>query len=484
MASIDNNSSEESGPVSGGLMVLICLLFFVLAGGVALLRYWRFGQPLGLDNAYFFQRVWQSVFLDEPHRTLLNTEMGQGLISGRHFEPCLILFRPVVAVLPRMESLLLAQVAIISAGGFGAFLLAKRFVHDNATALMLGTVWLIMPGLWTLGVHDFRTLAIAAPFVVLAHAALVAGRPISTAIFTLLALSCREEVVLLFGASIPAVWFCAKRQRREVVISTICCLLWVGVITLGHENRGGFISPSEFIGGVSGAFVGSNLSADGVWVGLARELGGGIGAGILAPLTLLPILANGMGVVATGELNDSNAVRLFSVAFGTMALVVALGFGGLRVLCHRTMTVARANWLLRVSALGLLLWNGAALWRVFGGDIVESVQVVKGEVRPTNFTDSPWELLLSAPSNQPILTEEAFAPMLADRPELYVSDDWRSEGAFGRVQLHVNVALFRPGHPWVRRLLNEGFVVTREVHGAVLLQREEPAPALPPLMPL
>ena len=468
----------------GGLMVVICLLFFVFAGGVALLRYWQFAQPLGLDNAYFFQRVWQSVFLDEPQRTLLNTELGQGLISGRHFEPCLILFRPVVAVVPRMEALLLAQVATISAGGFGAYILAKRFVSDSATALILGAVWLAMPGLWTLGVHDFRTLAIAAPFVVIAHAALVSGRPLWTAFFTLLALSCREEVLLLFGASLPAVWFCAKEQRREAAISALCCLLWAGVIALGHENSGGFISPSELLGGASGAFVGTNLGVDGVWVGLVRELGGGVGAGVLAPLTLLPILANGVGVAATGELNDGNAVRLFAVAFGSMALVVAVGFGGLRVLCQRTQTAARAVWVLRVSALGLLLWNGATLWRVYGGGIVQAVEVVKGEVRPSNFRESPWELLLSAPSNRPILTEEAFAPMLAGRPELYVSDDWRSDGAFERVQLHANVALFRPDHPWVQRLLDEGFVVTREVSGAVLLERVEAAPALPPVMPI
>jgi hypothetical protein len=137
-----------------------------------------------------------------------------------------------------------------------------------------------------------------------------------------------------------------------------------------------------------------------------------------------------------------------------------------------------------MAALALLLWNGASVWSVFSGDIPQAVRVVKGEVNPSDFRQDPWELFLSAPMNQPMLTEEAFAPMLAARSELYVSDDWRSEGAFERVQLHVNVALFRPEHEWVDRLLAVGFVVTRDVGGALLLERTEPAPALPPVTPL
>ena len=465
-------------------MVLICLLFFTVVGGIAIERYWRFGQPLGLDNAYFFQRVWQSVFLDEPQRTLLNTEVGQGLIAGRHFEPILILMRPIVALFPKMESLLLAQVAIIAAGGYGAFSLAHRFVADRITAIMLGTVWLLMPGLWTLGVQDFRTLALAAPLVVIAHAALVRGKPLGAAVFTLLALSCREEVLLLFAASLPAMWLCAKGQRREVLISALCCLLWWGVIFVGHEHSGGFISPDELAAGAKEAFVGGILVPDGVWGRMVGALGGGVGAGIIAPLTLLPLLLNGVGVVATGELSDANSVRLLSVAFGAMGLVVAVGFGALRFLSERMISGHKPIWLLRVVALALMLWNGFKVGSLFQGDIVLVSQVVRGEVNPVDFRQGPWELLLSAPLNQPILTEEAFAPMLVARPELYVSDDWRGDEAFEIVQLHVNVALFSPDHQWVDRLLDVGFVVTRDAGRAVLLERTAPAPALPPVIPL
>ena len=167
-----------------------------------------------------------------------------------------------------------------------------------------------------------------------------------------------------------------------------------------------------------------------------------------------------------------------------MGLVVAVGFGALRFLSERMMTGYKPIWLLRAAALALLLWNGFTVGTLFQGEIILASQVVRGEVNPVDFRQGPWELLLSAPLNQPILTEEAFAPMLVARPELYVSDDWRGDEAFEIVQLHVNVALFSPEHQWVDRLLDVGFVVTREVGGAVLLERKNPSPALPPVTPL
>jgi len=465
-------------------MVLLSLAFFFVVGGIALGRYWRFGQPLGLDNAYFFQRVWQSVFLAEPHRTLLNTELGNGLISGRHFEPILIAMRPIVALFPKMEALILTQVAVVAAGGVGAYLLAKSFVRDQTTAVIIGITWLMMPGLWSVAIHDFRTLAFSAPLIVLCHASIVRGGVLASAVFTILALSCREEVLPLLAITLPLLWFYSRSSRREVAVSFVCCLCWVGLLGLVHAEGGGFISPRELLEGSKAIFEPDNVSEGGHWLMLAGGAGGGLLLGVVAPLALVPIFANGVGVVATGELGDVESVRLFSVAFGSMGLLLAVGLGTVRGSLARKMVDWKALWLVRGVALGIMLWNTALIFKEYRSDMSQSLQIMAGEFRPSQFRQDPWELLISAPSNQPMLTQEAFAPMLSARPELYVSDDWRGDDSFQIVQMHVNVALFRPDHEWVERLMSSGFVVTRDVGAAILLERSEPAPALPPITPL
>jgi hypothetical protein len=475
------------------LVVLAFLLFVLLASGVALERYWSFSQPLGLDNAYFFQRVWQANFLEEPARTLLNTELGQGLIAGRHFEPALLLARPWVAVFPRMESLLVFQVCLVGCGAFAAFGLGRLATGDRFTALVLMGAWLCQPGLWQLATRDFRSMALAAPFVAFFWWAWMAKKWRWAVLVGLLAMACREEVLWLLMAGLPAVILLHSRGERLKAGGVFLAIAggWWLVLRAFHGAPSDFIAVSEMPGAAWGALGEFSLTdtvdqrtSGGALSQLQAATHGGFWLIPWAPLAALPVGLTWLGKAMNPEVAGPWAHHLWAVALGTMALVVALAVARIG---RWVQALRGGDWGLRsMRAIGaaLFLVQAQSIQREFGPDMAQVPGVFSGERAPHLRLGTPWEAIRRVPEGVPVLTEALFVAQLADRPVVYAADDFRRPEAQAEVLSAVEWVLLRKAHEWQSLLEPAGFLPKAE-GGSVRLYGRTGAPGahLNPILP-
>jgi hypothetical protein len=465
-------------------VVVVVVLFVVLASAVALERYWAFSQPLGLDNAYFFQRVWQAAFMDESARTLLNTELGQGLIAGRHFEPALILALPWVRFVPRMESLLVFQVCLVGLGGIAAYALARLATRDAFTAIMLMGAWICQPGLWQMATRDFRTMALAVPFIVFFWWAWMARRWRWALLGGVAAMACREEVMWLLLAGLPVVLLLQDKDKRlragAVFLGLVVC--WWSVLHTLHGAPSDFIAVSEVPGAAWDALgqfswqdAADQRTSGGALSQLQSATGGGIWFIPLAPLAALPVFLTWLGKAMNPEVAGPWAYHLWAVALGTMALVVPLAVSRIG---RWVQAVRGGDWGLRsmrAVAAALFILHAQFIHEQFGPDLSQTRKILSGERSPHLRLGTPWEAIRRVPEGVPVLTEALYVAQLADRPVIYAADDFRKPPAQAQVLSSVEWVLLRKKHEWQPLLETSGFVPRAE-GGNVRLYHRTGAP--------
>lgn len=475
------------------VLVVGIVLFVALASAVALERYWSFAQPLGLDNAYFFQRVWQASFMDESARTLLNTELGQGLIAGRHFEPALIFALPWVRLMPRMESLLVFQICLVGLGGLGAYGLGRLATRDTFTGFMLMGAWLCQPGLWQMATRDFRTMALATPFVVCFWWAWKARRWRWALVSGVAAMACREEVMWLLLAGFPVILLLQARADRLRAGAVFLGLFvgWWSVLYMLHGAPSDFIAVSEMPGAAWGALdqfswgdAADQRTSGGALSQLQSAIGGGIWFIPVVPLASLPVFLTWLGKAMNPEVAGPWAYHLWAVALGTMAMVVPLAVSRIG---RWIQAVRGGDWGLRsmrAIAAALFILHVQFIHEQFGPDVSQAPKVWAGDRAPHLRLGTPWEALLKVPEGEPVLTEALYVAQLADRPVIYAADDFRKPSAQLEVLSAVEWVLLRKAHEWQPLLETTGFVPKAE-GGNVRLYHRAGAPGahLNPILP-
>ena len=489
-----SNSVERFSRWSPWLAVLAAVVAFTgIASAVALERFWSFSQPLGLDNAYFFQRVWQSVFLEEPARTLLNTEVGQGLIAGRHVEPFLFFATPAVRWAPRMESLLVFQVLIMSAGGVAAYGIAKKSTRDFTTAWLLMAAWFCTPGLWDMATTDFRSINLSVSFVALAWWAWLEQKPGWAILAGLLAMSCREEVVWLMMAGLPVVVALqASSQRiRNGALFLASGGLWLAVVGSINDAPSDFIglqeAPSAALEALRGLTWGAPVhesSPGGVLSQLQSATGSGFWLLPVAPIAAIPVGVSWLGKAIGVDVAGPWAYHLWAVAIGSMALVVPLAITRI----GRAVQNGRGgDWGVRSTralAGALLVLQAQQVQVRYGEELSRVGSVWTGEGSPSLRLGTAWEAIRRVPDEVPVLTEAYFVAQLASRTVIYAADDFHQLEEQEAVLSSVEWVLLRKSHDWMPLVEAAGFEPYAE-GGTVRLHHRQGAPgvALNPILP-
>lgn len=414
-------------------------------------RYRALHIPNGLDQGYFLQRTWQAASLDEPVRTLLNTEQGHGLIVTRHFEPILVLISPWVGLWPDHRVLLLAQLLALGLTLPFVWGLARRLL-SGPQAVLATVAWLGMPVLWQMEVMGFRTMALATPFVAGCLWAASSGRVAATLALGTLALACREEVVWALLAALPWLWVWRGRVWRDTTWALAgLCGAWLGLLAAAHGGPSTFWAladlPRELLARLSAPDGATHTSLAGAAWFLGQWLGPASAAALLAPLAALPLGLWWLGIQASSGLAGTEAVHLFGPMAGLMALLLPLA-------CRRL----PARWVTPV--LGAL---------VLAGGVQVCHRLLPEWQAWRDHTPSPggdiWWLLTHVPDDAPLLTEARFLPAVAARARVYATEDWpepdRLDGRYG-------LALLRDGHPWESHLAATGFREARVCPGVTL----------------
>jgi len=475
------------------LVALFVGLFVFFTGALCLDRYWSFQQPLGLDNAYFFQRVWQASFLEEPARTLLNTETGHGLVSGRHFEPILLLGVPFVGQWPRMETLLLFQVVLLSLGGVAAYVLSREITGDRLTACCLMGAWLCQPGLWNMAVTDFRTMSLAAPFVAICWWALFSGRWRIGLLSGALAMGCREEVLWLMAPSL-VFWVLHGRysgKRLAVWSFSALVVVYAGVIFVFHGEASNFFDLGELPGAALSAVNDVNWSAPidestsgGALAQLQAALGSGFWLLVVAPLASVPVAVTWLGKASNPEVAGPWAYHLWAVALGTMALVLPKAMARLGAWVGEVRGPGWSVRSIRAFSGALFVLQLQAISAQQNLSVSQALETWAGDTRPSTRVSTAWSVIRRVPVGEAVLTESLYVAQLADRRWIYSVDDFHARESQDQVLSAIEWVLVRKTHEWTEAIEAAGFSPYADGGRARLYKRDgAPGARLNPIMP-
>ncbi len=506
---------DLSRRVSAVLVATGILVFSLLASAASIGLHWRFDQINPLDKAYFLQRAWQAAFGIAPCRTLLATESGAGLWAGKHLDPILGLFVPLVRWWPSMEALLAGQAVVLALGAVPAYTLAETATGDRRTAVLAAWAWLTLPLVWSMAVTDFRTFSLAAPFMLACWAAALRGRVGWSLFWCLAALACREEVAWFMLAALPALAWETRRlpgARAGAGLLLLTILAWLGLVTTALGGFSPFVDFSDTLQRMARdtshllplarAAQGHPARALEVLTYQVHATGPALIAVLLAPLRAAPALLNWLTAcyaegLATPESFHYLAPTAAAVAFAWssgLTRAAHIAASTIRLLATRRSDTpadrdpdsrsagqghgrpAPGPVPARIAAGTLLLANLAVLHHTPPPGLDSAPRVLTGTMRPETRTDSAWPLILRIPNDAPVLTDDMFVSALANRLVIFDADEIRSSRDRRTVIDSVSWALLRDGSPWVDDLEANGFRQVGQSGGATLLVRTAGVP--------
>jgi uncharacterized membrane protein len=203
-----------SGVVTTGRTARICLgitVALIASYVVALTRmttdlYRGYGFRT-FDIAFYDQGVWLLSRFHAPFVTL----MGRNLF-GDHAQFSLVALVPLYWLRPDPTTLLFLQALALGLGAVPVYMLAMRRLRNPVFATVLVAAFLLHPALSQTNLENFHPDALLVPILGFVLYAAIEDKPRMLVVFSVLALLCKEDVVLVV---LPiAIWYMLRRNRR------------------------------------------------------------------------------------------------------------------------------------------------------------------------------------------------------------------------------------------------------------------------------
>jgi uncharacterized membrane protein len=271
----------------GGYMLVMS--FVVLTRHAAL-------RTHALDLGQYLQIIWHIAQGDGPASTLVPTYITADSMNawGDHFSPVFYLLAPLERLAPGATSLLLAQTAILAAGGVVFYRWAALTLGDARPAAAFALLYLVNPSLHGINIRDIHPAAFAIPLLLAAALAFDTRHWGWCAVALLLTLACREDAAVAVVGF--AVWLALARGRRLLAAALAISALAVLAVDLSYlmpRFRGGsynHLNRYAYLGTSLGGILVSLVLRPWRWVGivLTPHKIAYLGA-LLAPLAWLPL---------------------------------------------------------------------------------------------------------------------------------------------------------------------------------------------------
>lgn len=191
---------------SRAALVVVALLaaafatFFILDVSLLHTAYGTHAEDLGIYD----QAMWNAV---NPHglffhQTICDTVgdtncLGNVLRSAIHFEPILVLVAPFYAVFPSPLTLVVIQALVVASGAFPAHWIASRRLNSQLAGVAFAALYLAFPALQSAVGSDFHAVTLSAAFVLFALYFMLSRNNAGLWVFSVLAMTTKEEVPLL-----------------------------------------------------------------------------------------------------------------------------------------------------------------------------------------------------------------------------------------------------------------------------------------------
>lgn len=234
------------------LGVVLFISFTAVITYYAILRY-RTYSASNFDFGIFTQ------MFESMRRTgiPLTTVERNRLMShfGVHFSPIYYLVLPFYAVLPRPETLLFIQAAVIGAGVFPIYAICRKLALSPKTTFAMLFIYTLYPALSRGALYDFHENKFLTLLILWLIYFLVAEKTRWMFVFALLTLSVKEDAAI-YVAAISFYLIFVKKQRAEGFLMLALAMAWfaLAVSVVGMLGDGVMISRLQdyFIPNVPG----------------------------------------------------------------------------------------------------------------------------------------------------------------------------------------------------------------------------------------
>ncbi len=199
----DNPRRGALGLAVSGLAIFAYFAYFAHVTADA---YRGFGYRT-FDLGFSDQGVWLLSRFHVPYVTL----MGRDLF-GDHAQFSLLALVPLYWIRPDPTTLLSVQALVLASGAIPVYLLAIRRSLGPAAATVLAVAFLLHPALGRSNLENYHADSFLVPLLGFAIYAAIERRSRLFAVCCVLALLCKEDVVLVV---LPlALWYCIRRDRK------------------------------------------------------------------------------------------------------------------------------------------------------------------------------------------------------------------------------------------------------------------------------
>jgi uncharacterized membrane protein len=290
-------------------------------------KFWAF------DLGTFDQGIWLAGHTTDPFVTV------RGLpLLGDHVRVFSYVLAPVYWIVDDVRALLVLQSVAIAAGAFFVCRIALRALPARPLlALALSASFLLHPANQNLNLDHAHPDAFAMTFLLASVDFLGAGRLVAFAVAAALAMSCKEDVPLVFAA-LGAVMMLDRGRRRlgfTIAAAASAYFLFAMLVVLPHFNGAGFfrLGPKGFLGnfwhhGTEASWLLEKLTGTETWTYVFQIGATNLYLFLLAPLAVVPALP----ALAANLISDAEYMRNLEfhyqtsvVAFLYVATVSALG---------------------------------------------------------------------------------------------------------------------------------------------------------------
>jgi len=291
------------------IAITVHFIILILLG---LSRHWGYMSSIN-DIGQFDQAIWGGLHGEPFLNTITLNQQVNWL--GLHFQPILILFVPLYAVIPSVIWLTGAQAFALSIGAWPIFLLAKRVCQSEKAGLMWALVYLVNPFLLNAAAWDFHLISLAVPFVAMGMLSIESKDLRILFLSCLFILSCKEHLgVMVVGFGL--LWWIKNKSWKPAVglilIGAAHSILVLSIIMPALSPTGKHLMLEEGFGHLTRySWLGDSLKEifqmlllNPIYVikTVMFEMGGGsymlvlllpfLGFPLAAPLFLLPGLAD------------------------------------------------------------------------------------------------------------------------------------------------------------------------------------------------
>ncbi|MEV5444300.1 DUF2079 domain-containing protein [Streptomyces sp. NPDC052644] len=239
---------------------LVAGAVFLVYTAYALREHQRFGTT-GYDLGIFGQAVRAYADLRAPDSAIRTATAPPGFsgdaypLLGDHFHPILALLAPLYASAPHVETLLVAQAALVAISTYVVAKAAGRHLGNPWAAFSVGLAYGFSWGLQELVAFDFHEVAFAVPLLALSCAAYLDGRWVAAAWWAAGLLLVKEDL----GATAAVLGLLLFRHHRRAGLALcVGSLAATGLITLvaipalAPDGRYGYLHQSHAYGVLDG----------------------------------------------------------------------------------------------------------------------------------------------------------------------------------------------------------------------------------------